>query len=371
MAAPASSTAAAPAGAVSGTSAPSTTQAASASSALSAADERQRTKSIETIGWALFGLFLALSVSLFVLSGAADDGIGFTLAGVGWHMSHGQVLILGVLLAGALGGCIHVATSFSDYVGNATYKQSWRWWYMLRPFIGACLALAFYFLIRGGLLSLAAGTNPNQDPSFYGMVAISFLVGMFSKQATDKLADVFDTLFKTDKDNERRDGADAKVPVLNAITPPSVPVGSPDQQVVLTGANFTGAKVKVDGAVRAADSVADDRIAVTFKAAELAAAAKYKLSVENPAGAASATQEFEVLERRAAEGGTPDDRGGSGGGAQQPSTDAAGPTTIDLTNVNLGGSDPAAGSDASDPASAPAAETTTARAASDDPAPAP
>ena len=38
--------------------------------------------------------------------------------------------------------------------------------------------------------------------NLYGLTAISGLVGMFSKQATTKLSEVFTTLFKTDKDDK-------------------------------------------------------------------------------------------------------------------------------------------------------------------------
>src|SRR5436190_19019798 len=61
-------------------------------------------------------------------------------------------LILLALLAGALGAFIHTATSFVTYVGNRTFKLSWVWWYALRIFMGAALALVPYFVFRGRLI---------------------------------------------------------------------------------------------------------------------------------------------------------------------------------------------------------------------------
>ncbi|MDJ0780895.1 MAG: hypothetical protein QNJ22_02935 [Desulfosarcinaceae bacterium] len=116
---------------------------------------------------------------------------------------HEVRLILLVLLAGAMGSCIHVATSFATYVGNKSLVDSWYWWYLLRPFIGMALALVFYFAIRGGLL-LVTGANDDSSLNPFGIAALSGLVGMFSKQATDKLSDVFSTLFKTDQGDEER-----------------------------------------------------------------------------------------------------------------------------------------------------------------------
>jgi hypothetical protein len=116
-------------------------------------------------------------------------------------------LLLVVVLSGALGAYLHAATSAVTYLGNRCLVRSWLVWYYLRPPIGMVLALVFYFVIRGGLLaSVTAGDPQPIDP--FGVAAISALVGMFSKQATDKLRELFDDLFRTAVragDAERRD----------------------------------------------------------------------------------------------------------------------------------------------------------------------
>jgi hypothetical protein len=48
--------------------------------------------------------------------------------------------------------------------------------------------------VRGGLLAAQASADAVNP---YGVAALAGLVGMFSKQATDKLREVFDTLFRT------------------------------------------------------------------------------------------------------------------------------------------------------------------------------
>lgn len=103
-------------------------------------------------------------------------------------------LILLVLAVGALGSYIHGATSFISYVGNRSFHPSWTWWYVLRPLIGMALAMIFYFVIRGGLLG---NTATAADVSPFGIAAVAGLVGMFSKQATDKLEELFNNLFRT------------------------------------------------------------------------------------------------------------------------------------------------------------------------------
>jgi hypothetical protein len=103
-------------------------------------------------------------------------------------------LLLLVVVSSALGSYVHSATSFATYVGNENLYTSWIWWYILRTPIGIALALLFYFVLRGGLLSAGAG---GESLSPFGVAALSGLAGMFSKNATDKLRELFENLFRT------------------------------------------------------------------------------------------------------------------------------------------------------------------------------
>ena len=113
-------------------------------------------------------------------------------------------LLLIAPLAGALGAYVHLATSFADYAGNERLTASWTWWYVFRPFIGMALAEIVYLAIRGGFFSAEAAGTPNAiNP--YGIAAVAALTGLFSRQATDKLREVFETLFRTEHEVERKD----------------------------------------------------------------------------------------------------------------------------------------------------------------------
>jgi hypothetical protein len=121
--------------------------------------------------------------------------------------------VLLVLLAGALGSFLHSARSFADFVGNKRLAGSWAWWYLLHPFMGAILALVFYAAIRGGFLVITGGANMKaSDLSAYGVTAIAAFVGMFSNQATQKLADIFDVLFKPSSGKELKNPLDGTTP---------------------------------------------------------------------------------------------------------------------------------------------------------------
>lgn len=122
------------------------------------------------------------------------------------HINRELDLLWLVLLAGTLGSFLHTAQSYSEYVGNRTLKISWTWWYTFRPFIGAGLALVFYAAVRGGFMAIATGSNAKaSELNPFGVVSIAAMVGMFSKAATVKLGEVFDTLFKSDKAKESKD----------------------------------------------------------------------------------------------------------------------------------------------------------------------
>ena len=110
-------------------------------------------------------------------------------------------LLLLVLFAGALGSLIHALQSLVDFSGNLTLKASWTWWYVSRPFIGMALALVFYAALRGGMLAGTPAAVKDVNP--YGVFTIAALAGMFSDKATQKLADIFDALFKVD--DKRKD----------------------------------------------------------------------------------------------------------------------------------------------------------------------
>lgn len=122
------------------------------------------------------------------------------------HINREIDLLCLVLLAGAIGSFLHMAQSFSDFAGNRTLKSSWLWWYFFLPFVGSGLALALYTGLRGGLITVAAASAiKSSDLNPYGLVAGGILAGLFSKQATSKLGEIFDTVFQSSSDSKTKD----------------------------------------------------------------------------------------------------------------------------------------------------------------------
>jgi hypothetical protein len=208
-------------------------------------------------------------------------------------------LILLVIVAGILGSFVHGATSLADYIGNDNFHKNWTWFYLLRPPIGMALALVFYFVIRGGFLTTSGGA---QDINPYGIAALAGLVGMFSKQATDKLSEVFSTLFRAaegEGDDKRKDPLKPKSTVIaiEMIEPEEVKVGSTAQSITVKGENFVqDAQAYLDDNVLQTTFESSGKLVVQLADSLLIAPGTFKFKVVNPDKTESAAVDFRVIE---------------------------------------------------------------------------
>ena len=106
-------------------------------------------------------------------------------------------ILLMISLMGLLGGSVHFTSSLAKFVGNRELLRSWVVYYLLMPFEGASLALIVYLLLRVGVLAPAnSGDLDTSNLNFISLYAFAALTGLFSKQAIEKLADVFSNIFK-------------------------------------------------------------------------------------------------------------------------------------------------------------------------------
>lgn len=254
------------------------------------------------LGWGLLTLALLMAYLLLVFwpeefiknaNGISVDADGRPVTGstrqtvylvgdlVKFSMRLDVRLILMVMMAGGLGSFIHAATSFSDYVGNEKLTTNWLWWYVHRPFIGMMLAVVFYLAIRGGFLT-GGGDAGSINP--FGVAALAGLVGMFSKQATDKLSEVFDTLFKTSAgDSKRKDDLHNPVPVLTDIEPTSKEPKTDNLVVTVKGTGFVrGAAVRVNGVGRETEFIEATQLTAKLLPDDVANEGELVVTVFNP-----------------------------------------------------------------------------------------
>ncbi|MFN0104523.1 MAG: IPT/TIG domain-containing protein [Bryobacteraceae bacterium] len=183
-------------------------------------------------------------------------GAAVILTGSGETTDFGNwPLMVFVIMCGALGSMVYYVSSFVGYVGNRTFRSSWFWFYISRPFVGGALAIIFFFIVGSGMINGATVTELMK----VGMV--SALVGLFSDKAVKKLSDIVDVLLTT-KDDRKDKVTDVKkesvtggkaapagsaAPTILSATPSAIP---PDTatKVEFKGTNFkAGLKVKING----------------------------------------------------------------------------------------------------------------------------
>ena len=129
-----------------------------------------------------------------------------------------------VAWGGALGGFLHMVTSFVAALDAGPLHRSRFLRLAFRPIVGAGLAVVVYFVMQTGLLSPVASPTPPAPPAaavsdptgdgnaidVYRALAIACLTGLFARRAMDKLREVFFTLFQA---RDRR--------AANSDTPPN------------------------------------------------------------------------------------------------------------------------------------------------------
>jgi hypothetical protein len=202
-------------------------------------------------------------------------------------------LLLLVVLSSAAGSFVHIATSFANYAGRNRLETSWLAWYALRGIIGAALAIVFYFVLRAGFFS---GDATNASVNAYGIAAVAGFVGLFSRQATDKLRELFDTLFKTDSAEEEVD------PVIHVVSPdPAVVTAGEPVRLTIEGSGFVRlSQVRIDGRAVNPSSIGPTQIKVSVSPAHLCPPTA-DVTVLNPGPNAQS----DAYELQLAEGGQP------------------------------------------------------------------
>jgi hypothetical protein len=228
-----------------------------------------------TILFGIMAILLFYTIICIWPSGYVSSKDPFKLFGSIYTITAEHRFLLLMILGGALGANIHLIISFTAFVGNRTFVTTWIPWYLLRPLIGAGMAMFFYMLLRGGILTYSPPVAPElpentqvteavSTPAVtegevsasavpeegtvqgasssdttatdstaaasdstaaipaaekseaneprdsvplnpYGMMAIACLVGLFSKEASEKLEEVFKTLFNVKEKTQYKD----------------------------------------------------------------------------------------------------------------------------------------------------------------------
>jgi hypothetical protein len=132
---------------------------------------------------------LAANIAAFLLV--------WTMPRTRYEYSNDLRLMAVTALAGGLGSCV---ATILGYLLHASEKKdfdtAYSAWYVGRPLLGLLLGFIFYFVVKGGLLVVAMD-GADMELNDAGMAAIGSFVGLFSKNAVEKLRELFNTLFQT------------------------------------------------------------------------------------------------------------------------------------------------------------------------------
>lgn len=140
------------------------------------------------------------------------------------------LVILMILFAGALGGCLHAMRSLADFVGARQLKQSWILYYLLLPLTSAVMAFIFYLIVRAGFFAPDSQTTDKAAV----MLGLAALVGLFSEAAMEKLKKIGEAVFTSPP--PRPDPRVTPVgPTITGVDPKSGPAAKP---VTIKGTGF-------------------------------------------------------------------------------------------------------------------------------------
>lgn len=200
-----------------------------------------------------------------------------------------QLSVLSVLFAlcGAIGATLHALGSLVAYAGNGRFNDSWNLWYLAQPLRGATLAAGFFWLLQGGLLSGLDRSTTSVNG--VAMMGTTFLVGLFSDPAIEKLREVFQVLFKT-ADKPRGNASAARVPNLTG----AVAAMTPTPLLKLTGTQFAAGDRLFNGGTEIPITAMTETQIVASLPATIAAGDGLQLSVRPSDAAAQASAPLAV-----------------------------------------------------------------------------
>lgn len=177
---------------------------------------------------------------LLILAGLCVSGLFFTLSAssrpdwLAWYLNSNRDLS-NAMVTGFGAGVGSVITTILGYLEHASekkdFERAYAPWYVGRPLMGLLLGLLFYFLLRGGLLALAPSSTVATSPADLNAAALAGLgglVGLFSKNAIEKLRELFDTIFSSRKAAEQA-VLDRLPPELKKQMAPSLSEGESPQ----------------------------------------------------------------------------------------------------------------------------------------------
>ena len=135
-----------------------------------------------------WGDFRALTDNNDATAAAASPNI---LLGLDWTLGPEELTLVFVASVGVFFACLAGLRAAAAYLGDDEFEDAWWLWYLIRPLIGAGVALGVFWTLRAGILG---DSSEPQELNTFGIAAVAALSGLFAHTALDKLKDVVDVL---------------------------------------------------------------------------------------------------------------------------------------------------------------------------------
>jgi len=224
------------------------------------------------------------------------------------------ILLLLVALGGFLGNMIYISASLTTFIGAKKFVRSWLLWYIVKPFSAAALAIALYFVFRGGFLNTSDDVS---NINLYGIMTVALLTGLFTDRATLKLKEVFNVIFNPKE--ERADTLSA-TPAVKSVSPTEIEAGK-ENTINIAGENLTATSLNatINNEAVHLSNVTDTAAVITYTIPDSQKTKKiFVLSIKDADGNVAGSEVLILKD--------PPLPGGDGGQApQQPQGDGAAP----------------------------------------------
>ena len=151
-------------------------------------------------------LTVRVGVWLLALTGFLIVGLFFILNSIGWpdwllkfaEKAPDFTNAAATMFGAGIGSTVATILAYLEHASEKKdFEAAYVPWYVARPLMGMMLGLIFYFLLREGLVAVVTNNSTAENLSEAGLTGIGALVGLFSKEAIEKLRELFNTLFST------------------------------------------------------------------------------------------------------------------------------------------------------------------------------
>lgn len=106
------------------------------------------------------------------------------LLGLDWRLGGEELVLIFVASVGVFFAALAGLRTAATYVGRDGFDDRWWLWYLIRPLLGAGMAIGSFWVLRAALLGEGSAL---QDLNTFGLASIAAVAGLFSRSLIEGL----------------------------------------------------------------------------------------------------------------------------------------------------------------------------------------